>query len=272
MPVNLVSMPAAAAAPASVPLRVTNLCKRYGAFVAVEGVSFDVRRGEIVGLLGPNGAGKTTTINMILGVLEPTSGTVAIEGLELGAHRSVALAHTNFAAVYAPLPGNLTVYQNLKFFGLIYDVPGLSLRIETLLAEYELERLSRTRTGLLSSGEQTRLALAKAVLNRPRLMLLDEPTASLDPSAADLIRARIRAMARDSGCGILWTSHNMYEVEETCHRVLFVSHGRILLEGNPKTLPSEHGAASLEELFIRLAREPLAGAATRDAAASAVSG
>jgi ABC-2 type transport system ATP-binding protein len=230
-----------------------------------------VRSGEIVGLLGPNGAGKTTTINMILGVLEPSSGAIAIEGLDLARHRSQALANTNFAAVYAPLPGNLTVRQNLRFFGLIYDVPQLSVRIGALLAEYELERLADTRTGLLSSGEQTRLALAKAVLNRPHLLLLDEPTASLDPSAADLIRSRIRAMARDSGCGILWTSHNMFEVEETCHRVLFVSHGRILLEGNPKTLPAEHGAATLEELFIRLAREPLAGTAAAHAPAPAVS-
>jgi len=260
-----------APAPSPIPLRVTNLCKRYGEVVAVDGVSFDVRSGEIVGLLGPNGAGKTTTINMVLGVLEPSSGAVVIEGLDLARLRSQALAHTNFAAVYAPLPGNLTVYQNLRFFGLIYDVPRLSGRIAALLAEYDLERLAHTRTGVLSSGEQTRLALAKAVLNRPHLLLLDEPTASLDPSAADLIRGRIRAMARDSGCGILWTSHNMYEVEETCHRVLFVSHGRILLEGNPKTLPAEHGAATLEELFIRLAREPLAGGTAASAAARAAS-
>lgn len=260
----------AAGAPSTAPLRVTNLAKRYGQVIAVEGVSFEVRPGEILGLLGPNGAGKTTTINIVLGVLEPSSGTVAIEGLDLARHRSQALAHTNFAAVYAPLPGNLTVYQNLRFFGLIYDVPQLSRRIEALLAEYDLERLSNTRAGVLSSGEQTRLALAKAVLNLPRLLLLDEPTASLDPSAANLIRTRIRAMARDSGCGILWTSHNMYEVEETCHRVLFLSHGRILLEGNPKTLPAEHGAASLEELFIRLAREPLAGGAVADAPARVV--
>jgi ABC-2 type transport system ATP-binding protein len=194
---------------------------------------------------------------------------VAIEGIELARHRSQALAHTNFAAVYAPLPGNLTVFQNLRFFGLIYDVPRLSMRIEALLAEYDLARMAGTRTGLLSSGEQTRLALAKAVLNQPHLLLLDEPTASLDPSAADLIRGRIRAMARDRGCGILWTSHNMYEVEETCHRVLFVSHGRILLEGNPKSLPAEHGAATLEELFIRLAREPLAGDTKPEAPARA---
>ncbi len=261
--------PPGAGAPSAMPLRVTNLCKRYGGVVAVDGVSFNVHAGEIVGLLGPNGAGKTTTINMILGVLEPSSGAVAIEGIDLARHRSQALAHTNFAAVYAPLPGNLTVFQNLRFFGLIYDVPRLSARIAALLAEYDLERLAGTRTGLLSSGEQTRLALAKAVLNQPHLLLLDEPTASLDPSAADLIRGRIRAMARERGCGILWTSHNMYEVEETCHRVLFVSHGRILLEGNPKSLPAEHGAATLEELFIRLAREPLAGSTTSDGPTSA---
>jgi ABC-2 type transport system ATP-binding protein len=127
-----------------------------------------------------------------------------------------------------------------------------------LLIEFDLQGLRDTRSGVLSSGEQTRLALAKAVLNRPRLLLLDEPSASLDPSAADLIRSRIRAMASEAGCGILWTSHNMYEVEQTCHRVLFVSHGRILLEGDPRALPQEHGAATLEELFIRLAREPLA--------------
>jgi ABC-2 type transport system ATP-binding protein len=239
-------------------LKASRLCKRYGNLAAVDDVSFQVTHGEIVGLLGPNGAGKTTTINMVLGVLQPSSGTVEIEDIDIARHRSQALAHTNFAAVYATLPGNLTVYQNLRFFGLLYNVAQLNARIEALLAEFDLERLRDTRSGVLSSGEQTRLALAKALLNAPRLLLLDEPTASLDPSAADLIRGRIRAMASHGQCGILWTSHNMYEVEETCHRVLFVSHGKILLEGDPKALPQEHGAASLEELFIRLAREPLA--------------
>ena len=234
------------------------LRKQYGTVVAVDGISFRVRAGEIVGLLGPNGAGKTTIINMVLGVLQPSTGYIAIEGIDLAARRSQALAHTNFAAVYATLPGNLTVYQNLRFFSLLYDVAAGTRRIELLLAEFDLQRLRDTRCGVLSSGEQTRLALAKALLNRPRLLLLDEPTASLDPSAADLIRSRIRAMASDSGCGILWTSHNMYEVEQTCDRVLFLSRGRVLLEGDPKTLPRAHGAATLEELFIRLAREPLA--------------
>jgi ABC-2 type transport system ATP-binding protein len=252
-----VPSPAGAAA-ADFALHVEGLRKQYGPIVAVDGISFGVRAGEIVGLLGPNGAGKTTTINMVLGVLQPSAGSIRIEGIDLARRRSQALAHTNFAAVYAALPGNLTVYQNLRFFSLIYDVAAGSSRIEQLLAEFDLQRLRNSRCGVLSSGEQTRLALAKALLNQPRLLLLDEPTASLDPSAADLIRTRIREMASRRGCGILWTSHNMYEVEETCDRVLFLSRGRILLEGDPRALPQAHGAASLEELFIRLAREPLA--------------
>jgi ABC-2 type transport system ATP-binding protein len=238
-------------------LEVDTVRKQYGDTVAVDGISFSVLAGEIVGLLGPNGAGKTTTINMVLGILQPSSGRIRIEGIDLARNRSQALANTNFAAVYAPLPGNLTVQQNLRFFSLLYNVAGAAARIETLLCEYQLQPLRDSRCGLLSSGEQTRLALAKAVLNRPRLLLLDEPTASLDPSAADLIRHRIRQMAKSDSCGILWTSHNMYEVQETCDRVLFLSHGKILLEGDPRSLPEQHGAATLEELFIRLAREPL---------------
>jgi ABC-2 type transport system ATP-binding protein len=242
---------------ATLALKASRLSKRYGSLRAVDEISFSVHHGEIVGLLGPNGAGKTTTINMVLGILQPSSGSVEIEGIDIARHRSAALAHTNFAAAYAALPGNLTVAQNLRIFGLLYDVAALSQRIDELLDEFDLRRLRNTRSGLLSSGEQTRLALAKAVLNRPRLLLLDEPTVSLDPSAADLVRIRIRAMASEAGCGILWTSHNMVEVAQTCHRVLFVSRGKILLEGDPKALPQEHGAGSLEELFIRLAREPL---------------
>jgi ABC-2 type transport system ATP-binding protein len=241
------------------PLDVAHLSKRYGSVLAVDDVSFSVAQREIVGLLGPNGAGKTTIISTILGVLEPTSGKIAIEGADIARERSRALAHTNFAAVYAQLPGNLTVVQNLRVFGLLYGVTDLQARIQTLLHEFELGALRNTRAGLLSSGEQTRLALAKAVLNRPQLLLLDEPTASLDPAAADTVRKNILHMAHDSGCGILWTSHNMYEVQEVCDRVLFLSRGRILLQGDPKTLPSEHGMRTLDELFIHLAREPLRG-------------
>src|SRR4029453_15065795 len=226
--------------------------------MAVDGISFDVRRNEIVGLLGPNGAGKTTTINMILGVLEPSSGAIFIEGENIAMHPTKALERTNFAAVYAPLPGNLTVYQNLRVFGMIYDVPALGARIDALLQEYDLARYRDTKCGVLSSGEQTRVSLAKAMLNAPQLLLLDEPTASLDPATARDIRARIRDFAANSNGGVFWASPNKYEVQDVCDRVLFLSHGRILLEGDPRTLPAEHGKETLEELFITVAREPLA--------------
>jgi ABC-2 type transport system ATP-binding protein len=238
-------------------LRVRDLRKDYGGRTAVDGVSFEVGAGEIVGLLGPNGAGKTTTISMILGVLEPASGTIEIEGRDVQRRRAEALERTNFAAVYAPLPGNLTVEENLRVFGMIYGVRGLTERIGELLAQFDLERFRRVKAGLLSSGEQTRLCLAKALLNRPTLLLLDEPTASLDPATAQDIRAKIRARAAEGSCGVLWTSHNMREVEAVCDRVLFLSRGRILLEGDPRALPAEHGKKSLEELFIAVAREPL---------------
>jgi ABC-2 type transport system ATP-binding protein len=242
-------------------LSVTHLSKRYGGLVAVDDLSFTVRHHEILGLVGPNGAGKTTTINMILGVLEPTSGTVAIEGFDLATARQDALARTNFAAVYAPLPGNLTVEQNLRVYGMLYGVPDLTARIETLLDSFELRRFRRVKCGTLSSGEQSRAQLAKAFLNEPSLLLLDEPTASLDPAAARDVRERIRQYAATGDVAVLWTSHNMHEVEDTCHRALFLSHGRILLDGDPKRLPAEHGYGSLEDLFVAVAREPLAGGA-----------
>ncbi len=152
-------------------LSVTSLCKQYGETVAVDGISFAVGRNEIVGLLGPNGAGKTTTINMILGVLEPDSGTVRIDDIDLRTHRSQALERTNFVAVYSPLPGNLTVIENLRFFGMIYSVTGLSERIEALIEQFDLQRFRSVKCGVLSSGEQTRVSLAKAMLNRPHLLL-----------------------------------------------------------------------------------------------------
>lgn len=238
-------------------LSVSHLSKYYGNKKSVDAIAFEVAPGEIVGLLGPNGAGKTTTINMVLGVLTPTSGTISIAGVDLAKQRAKALTHTNFAAVYAPLPGNLTVRQNLKIFGMLYNVARLSSRIDALLAEYDLMRFADTKCGVLSSGEQTRVSLAKAMLNNPQLLLLDEPTASLDPASAQDIRSRIRAFADKGNGGVLWTSHNMHEVEATCNRVLFMSKGNILLSGNPQTLPAEYGKSTLEELFITVAREPL---------------
>ena len=236
---------------------VRNLRKAYRHTVALDGVSFAIAPGEIVGLLGPNGAGKTTTVNMILGVLEPGDGTISIDGIDLLKRRSAALSCTNFAAVYAALPGNLTVEQNLRVFGMLYNVPSLAAEIDALLERFDLERFRGTRSGVLSSGEQTRLSLAKALLNRPKLLLLDEPTASIDPAIARTVRATIRRFAGENHSAVLWTSHNMYEVEEVCHRVLFLSRGRILLEGDPKLLPREHGAATLEDLFVQVADEKL---------------
>jgi len=238
-------------------LEVSNLRKAYGGTLAVDDLSFSIAPGEIVGLLGPNGAGKTTTINMILGVLEPSSGRIQIDGHSLANDRRGALLRTNFAAVYAPLPGNLTVQQNLRFFAMLYGVDSISSRIDAVVEQFDLARFRHTKCGVLSSGEQTRACLAKAMLNSPRLLLLDEPTASLDPATARDVREKIRAVATSRQVSVLWTSHNMNEVETVCDRVLFLSRGRILLEGNPRTLPQEHGKSTLEELFIAVAREPL---------------
>lgn len=237
-------------------LSVSNLSKRYGKKLAVDDVSFCVRPGEIVGLLGPNGAGKTSVINMILGVLAPCSGRISIEDVDLMTNRSRALMHTNFAAAYASLPGNLTVFQNLNILGLLYGVINLSERINFILDQLNLKEFRDVKCGLLSSGEQMRLSLAKAMLNDPRLLLLDEPTASLDPSIARDIRTRIYDCVAQGAMGVLWASHNMYEIQNVCHRVLFLAHGKILLEGDPKTLPDIHGKSSLEELFIAIVREP----------------
>lgn len=243
------------------PLTATDLRKSYGGRAAVAGVSFEVRPGEILGLLGPNGAGKTTIVNMVLGVLEPDAGAVHIEGLDLATRRAEALGRASFAAAYAPLPGNLTVLENLRVFGMLYGVRDSAARVERLIREYDLAAFRGVKCGLLSSGEQTRAALAKAMLNEPRLLLLDEPTASLDPSSAREVRARIRAFASGGESGVLWTSHNMREVEEVCDRVLLLSRGRILLRGDPRTLAAEQGHATLEDLFVAVAREPLASEA-----------
>jgi len=238
-------------------LKTEGLVKDYGSVKAVDNVSFSINSGKIVGLLGPNGAGKTTTINMILGILEPTQGVIEIFGKNLKEHRSKISKCINFAAVYAHMPANLTVWQNLYVFGLLYEVKNLKERIKYLLYEFDLERFSDTKAGLLSSGEASRLNIAKAIINNPRLLLLDEPTASLDPNISQLVRQKIKDYVEKTKTATLWTSHNMQEIEAVCDQVLFLSHGKILLSGNPKTLPSEYGMKDMEELFIAVAREPL---------------
>ncbi len=238
-------------------LDIQSLTKLYGQTIAVDHISFSINAGEIIGLLGPNGAGKSTTINMILGILEPTEGTIRVFGKELARERSTISRQVNFAAVYAHVPLNLTVRQNLRVFALLYGVKHPKLRVEELLSQFDLEKFADSKAGLLSSGELSRLSLAKAVINEPKLLLLDEPTASLDPSIAQMIRERIRGYVRERGTAVLWTSHNMREIEAVCDRVMFLSHGRVLLTGYPRTVASEYGKKDLEELFIAVAREPL---------------
>lgn len=242
-------------------LETHQLGKSYGDRIAVDGLSFAVQRNEIVGLLGPNGAGKTTTISMLLGVLQADTGSITIAGHDLVREREAALSKTNFAAIYAPLPGNLSVAQNLRFMGMIYDVPDLERRIDELIDRFDLHAFRDTRCGLLSSGEQTRVSLAKAMLNEPALLLLDEPTASLDPATARDLRRTIRDIGRNGNGAILWTSHNMVEVTEVCDRVLFLANGRLLLDGDPRQLPADHGVATLDDLFVKIANQRLSGEA-----------
>jgi ABC-2 type transport system ATP-binding protein len=238
-------------------LEVRDIAKGYKNVKAVDNVSFAVRSGQIIGLLGPNGAGKTTTINMILGIVEPSFGSVEIFGKDMHKCRSEISEKINFAAVYCRLPPNLTVWQNLYMFGLLYSVKNIKEKIKELLFEFDLERFSNTKSGLLSSGELSRLNIAKAVINSPQLLLLDEPTASLDPSVSQHIREKIKEYVKKLQIAVLWTSHNMKEIESVCDEVLFLSHGKVLLSGNPKTLPAEYKKNDLEELFIAVAREPL---------------
>lgn len=237
-------------------LKIENLIKKFDQTKGISNLSFSVGSGEIVGLLGPNGSGKTTTIHIILGVLESDAGFISIFGKDLKQHRKSIMKEVSFSAGYAQLPGNLTVWQNLYIFGLLYGVKKPKHRINFLLKEFHLEEVAYTKSGVLSAGEQTRLHLAKALINSPQLLLLDEPTASLDPNMAQTIRQKIKDYVLSSGAGVLWTSHNMHEVEAVCDRVIFLSHGEILLEGNPKKLPAEYRKKTLEELFISIANEP----------------
>ena len=239
-------------------LSVSHLCKEYGELRAVDGLSFTVGPHEILGLLGPNGAGKTTTINMILGVLEPTSGSITIDGCDLapdaGARRWAApTSPRSTPPCLATSPSRKTCASSACC--MLCRICASASKPSWLILTFCI--FATRKCGVLSSGEQTRVALAKAMLNQPRLLLLDEPTASLDPSIAREIRATIRAFADGIGVGVLWTSHNMIEVAEVCHRVLFLSHGKILLEGDPRTLPADNGHQTLEDLFVAVAREPL---------------
>jgi ABC-2 type transport system ATP-binding protein len=238
-------------------LRVTNLTKQYNGFTAVNRISFEVKEGEIVSLLGPNGAGKTTTIQMLLSLVSPTSGDIEVFGKNLKGHREELLAMMNFSAPYSLLPYNLTPREALTVFSLLYGVRNYRERVKSLVDEFNLGELVNKKIGQLSSGEQMRLGVAKAFVNNPRLLLLDEPTASLDPPTARQLRARILNLIRESRGAVLWTSHNMREVETVSDRIIFLSRGRVVADDTPQNLKKRFGQEDLEEIFIIIANEPV---------------
>jgi ABC-2 type transport system ATP-binding protein len=235
-------------------VEVEHLRKEFDGTVAIADVSFTVRRGEIVGLLGPNGAGKTTAINILLGLVTPTTGTIRIFGQELEKHRIEILQRCNFSSAYTNLPYNLKVWENLLIFAKLYGVNGCRKKIEELLELFEIAHLKKRISGHLSSGETTRVNLCKALINDPELLLLDEPTASLDPDIADKVRKLLRKIQREQNVTMIYTSHNMRDVEEVCDRVLFMHKGRIIAEGTPRQITDKFQQKSLEEVFIRIAR------------------
>ncbi len=233
---------------------VERLVKIYQRGMAVDGVSFTLPVGSLTGLLGGNGAGKTTTIAMIMGLLTPTSGTVQVFGAHMPGQRYRALHRMNFESPYVDMPMRLTVRQNLTVFGRLYGVDGLADRIAALADELGLTELLDRPTGKLSSGQRTRVSLAKALVNRPEVLLLDEPTASLDPDTADWVRARLQRYRAERGATILLASHNMNEVERLCERVIIMKKGRIEDDGTPARLLARYGRHTLEEVFLDVAR------------------
>jgi len=220
---------------------------------AVDGLHLSVARGEIVGLLGPNGAGKTTTLHAVLGLLKPTAGVVKVFGRSPLSERSLVLPRLNFASVDVDLPSNLTVAESLWIFAGLYGVRTRRQRLDELLERFELIPLARHLIGTLSAGEQMRLKLCKALLNEPELLILDEPTLSLDPYRAQKVRGLLRSIQRERRLAILHTSHNMQEVETFCDRIVFLHQGRALAEGSPREVLERFQSRSLDELFIRAA-------------------
>jgi ABC-2 type transport system ATP-binding protein len=235
-------------------IRVSGLTKRYGETLAVDDVSFAAARGQTIGLLGGNGAGKTTTIAMLMGLLIPTAGSIHVLGHDMARDRFAALARMNFSSPYVALPARLSVAENLRVYGHLYGVRGLEGRIREVAAELDLLGLLERPAGQLSAGQKTRVALAKSLINRPELLLLDEPTASLDPDTGDMVRTWLERYRAASGCTILLASHNMAEVERLCSHVLMLKQGRIVDQGSPAELLARYGRDDLEEVFLDIAR------------------
>ena len=237
------------------PLEVINLSKNYNNKIAVKNISFKVNKNETIGILGPNGCGKTTTIGMILGLLKPSSGRVLLNGTEVELKRVDILDNLNFISPYIELPKKLTVKQNLEVYGRLYDVKNLKSKIELISEKLRLNEIINKITGELSSGQKNRVSLAKSIINDPKILLLDEPTASLDPETGDFVRGFLENYQKEKGASILLASHNMNEVERLCSSVLMMNDGVIIDQGNPTKLIEKHGRKTMEEVFLKLARK-----------------
>jgi ABC-2 type transport system ATP-binding protein len=237
-------------------VKVDNLVKRYPTAVAVDGISFSVPQGTTAALLGGNGAGKTTTLSILLGLLLPTSGKVEVLGEDMLRHRYRVLPRMNFSSPFVDLPHRLTVRQNLLIYARLYGLPDRRERIENLARDLQISVFLERPAGKLSAGQKTRVALAKALLNEPKLLLLDEPTASLDPDTGDWVRGYLEEWRARTKATILMASHNMSEVERLCSEVLMMKEGRIVDRGSPQALIARYGRTNLEEVFLHIAREP----------------
>ena len=239
----------------TIPLEIIDLSKTYDSKEAVRNISFKVNKNEIIGILGPNGCGKTTTIGMILGLLKPTKGKVLINGVEIEKQRVELLNELNFISPYIELPKKLTVKQNLEVYGRLYDVKELQIKIDYLSEKLRLNEFINKITGELSSGQKNRVSLAKSIINDPSVLLLDEPTASLDPETGDFVRSFLEEYQKEKKTSILLASHNMSEVERLCSSVLMMNKGSIIDQGTPGELIKKHGRRNMEEVFLKLTRD-----------------
>ena len=235
-------------------VEVTNLSKSYGLKEAVKNINFEIKENQIIGLLGPNGCGKTTTIGMLLGLLKPSNGEIIINGMKIEENRINILKKINFISPYVELPKKLTVKQNLIVYGKLYGVRNLKSRIDYLASKLRIEDLLSKITGELSSGQKNRVSLAKALINDPTVLLLDEPTASLDPETSDFIRTFLENYKKEKKISVLLASHNMSEVKRLCNSVLMMKDGLIIDRGTPDQLIKKHGRKNLEEVFLQLVR------------------
>ena len=238
-------------------IKIKNLYKNYKRFEAVKNLNFEIKKGSITGLLGPNGCGKTTTIGMILGLIRPTKGQVLINNkdIEIEKNRISVLEKMNFISPYVELPKKLSVKENLIVYGKMYEVKNLQNRINTLSNDLKLENFLNKKTGELSSGQKNRVSLAKSLINNPEILLLDEPTASLDPDTGDYVRSYIENYAKKNNTTILLASQNMSEVERLCENIMMMKKGKIIDEGTCEELIFKHGRVNLEETFLKLVRE-----------------